>query len=458
MVRIQVSQFFLFMSFSIRYYLPKTFLLRSFLIIFIPVLWMFVASGTIFLQRHWKYVAKSLCENIAQNVRFLCKLEEQKVLDWCLVQKMGQEFFHIKLEKAPQFDIKFFHQNQKDSQSVFLYEALKNLFPLGVRIDRTHSVISAWIKTDKNFYVFYTPTQRLGYRTLRLCGIWASISSTLFLIIAIVMMRQQIRPLRRLSEWFRHITPDHIPELPRIEGAREIRRIGVGLRRMVQHLQYEFEQRHQFLLDLSHDLRTPLARIKLQCQFLPPSKDVTALQEDIDHMISMVHQYLEFTIDKESNEEIVNFQDILFALKQKNLYLPSPEIQWNLGKKFSYKIKGNSADLQRCVQNLLDNAVKYACNHIDVCLFPQESKIILCIQDDGPGIPQSIKTKIFNPFFKGDKSRTAKTIGSTGLGLAIAERIVKKHKGELCVLFTDCIEKNPALSGAHIHMILPLNF
>ena len=180
------------MKFKIRNYLPKTFLLRSFLIIVIPVLWMFVASGTIFLQRHWKYVAKSLCENVARNVKFLCKLEEQRVLSWKNIQNMGQEFFHIKLEKVSHFNSQFLHQAQQDSQSLFLYEALMDLFPLGVRIYRTHSTISAWVKTPKNSYVFYTPTQRLGYRTLRLCGIWASISSALFLMIAVIMMRQQV--------------------------------------------------------------------------------------------------------------------------------------------------------------------------------------------------------------------------------------------------------------------------
>ncbi|ETZ07495.1 osmolarity sensor protein EnvZ [Holospora obtusa F1] len=415
---------------------------------------MFIASGTIFLQRHWKYVARSICENIARNVKFLCTLDEKNVLSWKVIQKMGKDFFHIRLEKIPQIDSTLLYQTQTDSQSIFLHEALKELFPLGVCIYRTHSTISVWIKTNKNAYVFYTPTQRLGYRTLRLCGIWASISSALFLVIAVVMMRQQIRPLRRLSEWFRHITPDHIPELPRIEGAREIRRIGLGLRRMVQHLQYEFEQRHQFLLDLSHDLRTPLARIKLQCQFLPPCQDVTALQEDVNHMIRMVHQYLEFTTCKECYKEKINFQDIVLILKQKNISFR--EIQWNLEKNFFYTMNGNSSDLQRCVQNILDNAIKYARLKVCVSLFSEKSKIVLCIQDDGPGIPESIKIDIFKPFFKGDKSRTAQDIGSTGLGLAIARRILEEHQGEILVLYEQCISKK-MLPGAHIHIVLPLD-
>ncbi|PPE03674.1 sensor histidine kinase [Holospora curviuscula] len=444
------------MKFRVKNYFPKTFLLRSFFIIVIPVLWIFFASGTIFLQRHWKYVAKSLCENVARNVKFLCKLEEQKVLSWHTIQKMGRDFFHVKIEKVSQFNSQFLHQAQQDSQSLFLYEALMNLFPLGVRIDRTHSTISAWVKTSKNYYMFSTPTQRLGYRTLRLCGIWACIFSGLFLMIAVIMMRQQVRPLKRLSEWFRHITPDHIPELPQIEGAREIRRIGIGLRRMVQHLQQEFEQRHQFLLDLSHDLRTPLARIKLQCQFLPPSPDVIALQEDVDHMIRMIHQYLDFTTHTPYDDELIDFREILSMLQQKNSYPYAKKVYWDFGNANSYRVKGNSSDLQRCVQNLLDNALKYAQNFVSICVFSKENTMILCIQDDGLGISESIKMKIFKPFFKEDKSRTSHNTVSTGLGLSITERIIKRHKGSVYVTCETCQSPIPALQGAHIHMTLPL--
>ena len=231
---------------------------------------------------------------------------------------------------------------------------------------------------------------------------------------------------------------------------------------MVQHLQQEFEQRHQFLLDLSHDLRTPLTRIKLQFQFLPPSQEISALQEDVDHMICMIQQYLEFTTHTSGDEEILNFRDILSTLQQKNLCVPSRDIYWNLGKELSYSVKGNSADLQRCVQNLLDNALKYAQNCIAISLYSKGNTMILCIQDDGPGIAESIKTKIFQPFFKGDKSRTAHNLGSTGLGLSITERILKRHEGSIYVVNPSCVglchNFTESLPGAHIHMTLPLYF
>lgn len=437
----------------LKYYLPKTFLLRSFLIIVLPVLWMFVASGTVFLQRHWKYVASSICENIAHNVQFLCMLSEENILPWPRVQRLGKDFFHIHIDKVlfPTRTLTF--GSTQDSQSTFLYAALQKAFPLGVNIERTHSTVTAWIQTPKARYIFSTPTQRLGYRTLRLCGIWASVSSALFLCIAIVMMRQQIRPLRRISEWFRRVTPDHIPELPRIEGAREIRRIGLGLRNMVQHLQEEFEQRHQFLLDLSHDLRSPLARMKLQCRFVPPSADLVALESDIDHMITMVNRYLELMCPTSCPNSWVPMVAFIRSLQARSV----PEhlkMTWDLPSQNEYWVHGNSSDLERCWQNVLDNACKFASAHIHISLFATMTHVILCIQDDGPGIPESCATKVFNPFFKGDNSRGLDAGGGSGLGLAITQRFVKAHHGCIHVVQGTC-PVGPGLCGAHIHIELP---
>jgi two-component system osmolarity sensor histidine kinase EnvZ len=440
-------------KFRLKYYLPKTFLLRSFLIIVLPVLWMFVASGTVFLQRHWKYVANCICENIARNAQLLCMLSEENILPWPRVQRLGKDFFHIQIDKVYAYGRSVSSPSIEDSQSTFLYSALQKAFPLGVSIERTHSTVTAWIQTPKARYVFSTPTQRLGYRTLRLCGIWASVSSALFLCIAIVMMRQQIRPLRRISEWFRRVTPDHIPELPRIEGAREIRRIGLGLRSMVQRLQEEFEQRHQFLLDLSHDLRSPLARMKLQCRFLPPSPDLIALESDIDHMITMVNRYLELTCHTSYPKSWVPIVSFLQSIQTR----PIPahlKITWNLPSGVEYWVHGHGSDLQRCWQNILDNACKFASAQIHVSLFAEITHVVLCIQDDGLGIPEAIANKVFNPFFKGDASRGLDAGGGSGLGLAITQRFVRAHQGRVYVVQGSCAAGS-LLGGAHIHIELP---
>ena len=458
LVRIQVSQrdfTCMVARFRLKYYLPKTFLLRSFLIIVLPVLWIFVVSGTVFLQRHWKYVANCICENIAHNVQFLCMLNEEHLVPWARVQDLGAKFFHIQIEKVGVAASRVSVQNVQDSQSIFLYSALQRTFPRGVSIRRTHSTITAWVQTSKAQYIFSTPTQRLGYRTLRLCGIWACVSSGLFLCIAIVMMRQQIRPLRRISEWCRRITPDHIPELPRIEGAREIRRIGLGLRNMVQHLQEEFEQRHQFLLDLSHDLRSPLARMKLQCRFLPPSSDVVALESDIDHMITMVNRYLELTCRTPGPKSWVP----IVALGRAMQTYAVPEhlrVTWHIPENVEYWVHGHQSDLQRCWQNVLDNAHKFAATHVQVSVFaqPQTKHVVICIQDDGPGIPETISHKVFNLFFKADASRGLDAGGGSGLGLAITQRFVRAHQGCVRVMYHSCATPT-LLTGAHIHIELP---
>jgi len=443
------------MKFKFRHYLPKTFLLRSFLIIVLPVLWIFVVSGTVFLQRHWKYVAGTICQGIAQDVKFLCMLDAKKILPWSRIHTIGDRFFHLRIEKKTFFQFPTIQHAHEDSQSMFLYEALTKAFPLGVRVFRTHSTVASWVQTSDAVYVFYTPTQRLGYRTLRLCGIWASVSSALFLMIAIIIMRQQIRPLRRLSEWFRQVTPDYIPELPRIEGAREIRRIGIGLRRMVQHLQQEFEQRHQFLLDLSHDLRTPLTRMKLQCQFLSPSKDLHALEEDLEHMIHMVNRYLEFTAHIKFQKEKIDFYESICSVRQKNLSNTIP-ITWKILRRPPYYLQGNHSDLERCIQNLLDNACRFSKKRVEVSIFQNKNCIVVCIQDDGQGIPEFLEHKIFTPFFKGDASRSSYTQGSFGLGLAITERIIKAHQGSVYIAHTKYNASCRALCGAHIHIELPL--
>tara|TARA_B100000401_G_C52744548_1_gene690070 strand:- start:679 stop:1275 length:597 start_codon:yes stop_codon:yes gene_type:complete len=197
------------------------------------------------------------------------------------------------------------------------------------------------------------------------------------------------------------------------------------------------------LSGISHDLRTPLTRMKLQTAFIKDNDIAKKLTQDIDEMEKMLNEYLQFTSSSYiEKDELFNLSDLIEEIIDKYN-------NKNISKILSSRIyfNGRKNLIRRCINNLIDNALKYG-EKVNIILSKKTTNIFIQIEDDGPGIPESEYDNVFKPFYKIDKSR-AETKSSVGLGLSIASDIIRSHGGNVK------LEKSN-LKGLGVRIFLPV--
>ena len=212
---------------------------------------------------------------------------------------------------------------------------------------------------------------------------------------------------------------------------------------MRKRIQRHLTQRSEMLSGISHDLRTPLTRMKLQIAFVKDKELSNKLSENINEMEKMLNEYLQFTSSSylEKNEKF-NFTELINKMIKK---YNNKNISSNLSPEID--IIGRKNLIERCINNLIDNAIKYG-NKVNIQLNKSPNNIFLKIEDDGPGIPEKEFDNVFRPFYKIDKGR-ADSKSSVGLGLSIASDIIKSHGGNIK------LEKSP-MNGLGVKIFLPI--
>ena len=211
----------------------------------------------------------------------------------------------------------------------------------------------------------------------------------------------------------------------RPSGAAEIRKAAYEFDRMAKRINRHLNQRSEMLSGISHDLRTPLTRLKLQLAMIDQKDISEKMSKDIDEMEKMLNDYLQFAkIQAQENTSKVNlfnlFNEIKKDLNNKNLFLVSLE---------DTNLNGRLSALKRCFENVIQNGLVYG-EKVYVTIQNGANRVIISIEDDGPGISEDQYKNVFKPFFRLDKSRSLNQSG-VGLGLAIVEDIINSHGGNI---------------------------
>ncbi|MGL5784451.1 MAG: ATP-binding protein [Alphaproteobacteria bacterium] len=409
--------------------LPQSFLGRSFLIILAPVIMIQLLSGYVFFNRHWDYVTRILAQDIAGEVSVLAMLLDKQTSskDFETLQTMASQKLDFGL-----FPVTRSWESILESRSAFqsfLKKALRRKLegkPFKLYLDEDS--IRIWIKTEKGIFLAQTYTKRLFSRTTPLFLMWSLGSSIFFAILALLFMKNQIRPLKRLAWFADQLGRGKVQEKFKMQGAREIRKLAWTFHMMSLRLRKQVQERAQMLAGISHDLRTPLTRMKLQLALMKSSPDWEDFQKEVDHMIHLVESYLHFSKghEKEVAKPILLesfFSNIVDLLphndKELIIYLPK-----------HLEMMGQPRALARCFTNLLENALRYADSKIRLTVKQEREAVWFWIDDDGPGIPEKYYREVFKPFFRVDASRNDQT-GGLGLGLSIVENLVRDHKGSI---------------------------
>ena len=424
--------------------LPKQLFYRALLIVAAPIIILQITISIVFFDSLWIKTNKGMTRALIGEIKFFIEAYDNEQYNKDSLTKLFSDTQNIKANYVPHkmmplddFERWFSPMDRT------LRRELKSKFN-NYWFDTTtfKDSIDLKIKYLNGYFQFEIPKNRVANSSARIFALWITLPAFLLIAIALIFLKNQTRPiinLARASEKFGR--GEDVGEY-RPSGALEIRQAGYEFERMRKRIIRHLNQRSEMLSGISHDLRTPLTRIKLQLAFIKDKQLSNKLSGDVIEMEKMLNEYLQFSKNR-SNEKGEKFNlsklldDTIKKYNNKNILI---EISQNI------LFHGKKTLINRCISNLLDNAVKYAKN-IKVNLKKSNNNIILLIDDDGPGIPKNEYENVFKPFYKIDKSRN-ETKSSVGLGMSIASDIIQSHGGNIK------LEKS-ILKGLKVKITLP---
>ena len=429
---------------------PRTLLFRSLLIVIAPIILIQIVVGGVFFDSIWYKTNRGLVRSAANEINtFLALYPEFKQ------KNKANELINIYKDKSGIIiSIKKETQQLPSTETVKWYslydkivleeftDKIKNPYWHNVRFNS--SFVQVLVLLNKNEVIeFLVPKSKIRSTSGRIFALWLTVPSLIFLFVSIIFLRNQIRPIVLLSQAAERFGKGQFDSDFKVSGALEIRKASYEFERMKRRILKHISQRTAMLSGISHDLKTPLTRLKLQIELLNKNQKLNSLKEEITEMEKMINEYLDFASNQYSQPvekfNIVQLiQNLIDKSFKKNIKIKSPK---------NLIFSGRKNLIRRCIANIINNSQKYSENILITC--KKMKKIIkIDIDDDGPGIADEHKEKVFRPFYRVDKSRSLKD-SNVGLGLSIVEDIVNSHGGNVKLL------NNPKGKGLRVSLSFP---
>jgi two-component system osmolarity sensor histidine kinase EnvZ len=442
-------------SLGVKRMLPKTLFARSLLILITPIVLIQVIATFTFFDRHWTKMTSRLAVGVAGEIAMLAdSLETDPSVE--NVQRMTQyaaQYLDLLIgfnkgaelgeEEAGTMMVPVWESMVAERLAAEMHSAVRRPFLLDVDLQEKWVQVS--VQLSNGVLDISLPQRRLFSSSGYIFLLWMISASVLLLLIATLFMRNQIRPIRRLAVAAERFGKGRDVHNFKLEGAAEVRQAGQAFLDMRERIKRQISQRTAMLAGVSHDLRTPLTRIKLQLEMMGDSPDIEAMKGDIKEMGRMIEGYLDF-VRGEGEEQAVPtklgdlLEKILTSARRqgRDLGLTINEDMYVILRPLAF---------ERCLTNLVTNAFKYA-DHVWLAADRINDKVEITVDDDGPGIPPDQYEEVFKPFYRVDSSRNAST-GGVGLGLPIAMDIVHAHGGRIWL-------ERSAHGGLRVVIHLPL--
>jgi len=425
--------------------LPKRLFYRSLLIVAVPIIGLQLTISIVFFDSLWIKTNKGMTNSVVSEIfTFIEAYKNEKDYNKQKLTDLYYQNFRLSIN---------YLENEKLSKNVSerwfspmdrtLRRELKNKFKYYWFDTLSYKeTVDLKIKYQDGVLQFLIPKDRITNSSARLFGLWITLPAFLLIFIAIIFLKNQTRPIISLAKASERFGRGEDVEEFRPSGALEIRQAGYEFDKMRKRITRHLNQRSEMLSGISHDLRTPLTRIKLQLAFIKDKEISKKLSNDVTEMEKMLNEYLQFASSRSAEiTETFNLSELLKATIMK---YEKKEITTDISKEVF--LDGRKNLMQRCFSNLIDNAIKYSTN-VYISLRKLNNNILITIDDDGPGIPENERENVFKPFYKINKSR-GDSKSSVGLGLSIASDTVKSHGGNIK------LETSPT-NGLRIKVILP---
>jgi two-component system osmolarity sensor histidine kinase EnvZ len=421
--------------------MPRGLFGRSLIIIVAPVVLMLGVVTYVFFERHYDIMTARMARGVAADVAFLINIEETyppgKTRNAMLDMANHNLGYQISFVPGDRLDRPYRHS------AAPLKGAMNSVFAsqFGITYPFTSKDLGEFtdlkVQTKDGVLRFLIPRKRLNASNVDIFILWMVGSSLVLLSVAIIFLRNQVRPIEQLAraaEAFGkgRAVPDFKPY-----GATEVRRAAQAFLTMRERIERYLQQRTDMLAGVSHDLKTPLTRLKLEIAMMDGGIDTGAMNGDIAEMEHMLDEYLDFARGEGGEEsQVADLADIVrdaaaAASRARSAGADRLMVQTEPGIVMS--VRRNA--LRRCATNLIDNALKHG-KHVDVSLHRSERGVEIRVDDDGPGIPESRREEAFRPFHRLDEGRNLQK-GGSGLGLAIARDIARAHGGDLALETSD---------------------
>jgi len=407
--------------------LPKQLFYRGLLIVAMPIIILQITISIVFLDSLWIKTTKGMTRALVSEVKTFIDAYDN--------DETNKEFVIVIFKKHLKFNIKYVKNKALPEK---LEDRWYSPIDRSLRRELKSKNLEYWydttsykylvdlkIKYKDGYFQFFIPRNRLTSASARVFALWITLPALLMVAVALLFLKNQTRPIIKLanaSEKFGRGEDigEYVPS-----GALEIRQAGYEFERMRKRIIRHLNQRSEMLSGISHDLRTPLTRIKLKLALIKDKEISNKLSEDIDEMEKMLNEYLQFSKSTSTDRsELFDISDLIFKIISK---YENPKI--NLEQKEKIFFNGRKNLIQRCLDNLIGNALKYA-KIVDIKNEKLKKNIFITINDDGPGIPEEEYENVFKPFYKIDKSRNDSK-SSVGLGLSISSDIIRSHGGNI---------------------------
>lgn len=422
------------MKLSWKNMLPRTLFGRSLMILVTPVLLIQVITTFVFFDRHWDKMTDRLAYAVAGEIAAIAEQAENYDDPVRFERLAGYASRHLDLLISFEPDGMLAPPDMRHEQRSIIARALRPALTQQVR--RPHRIeveigerwVEVGIQLETGVLHVSLPQRRLFSSTGYVFLLWMIGTSIILLAIAILFMRNQIRPIRRLSIAAERFGKGlDVPPSFKPEGAREIRQAARAFLDMHERIKRQIQQRTAMLAGVSHDLRTPLTRMKLQVSMMGNSADTEDLRKDIADMERMINAYLDFARG-EGGEQAAR-TDLVEILQRIVTGARRQGVNIELDAATELFIHVRAVALERALSNIVSNARKYA-DHIWVSAMRDTDCIRVLVDDNGPGIPADQFEAVFRPFVRGEPSRNPAT-GGVGLGLPIAQDIITGHGGRI---------------------------
>ncbi|MBT5654225.1 MAG: HAMP domain-containing protein [Alphaproteobacteria bacterium] len=428
-------------------FLPKTLFARTILIVITPIIFVMVGTAYLFLDRHLDSVTRQLANSISSEaVMSASVLETATEEDIPRIIQDLQRIFFLQV---------MFHPSHKlvGKKTIFqhawvdktLGEALNNQMHLPYNLATDGQNIYIGVQLPKGVMALTFNHKRLLSRTTPLVLLWVFGSSLILFILSLIFLRNQVRPIRRLALAVEKFGKGQEVPYFKPSGALEVRRTAKAFSVMRNRINRQLQQRTDMLAGISHDLRTPLTRMKLELEMLPESLQIHSLKKDLNEMEYMLEGYLAFVRGEgvEAAAE-VDLRKLLMEVvkdaerKKATIHFTSDALGTIIGRPHA---------LKRCVTNFVSNANRYA-KSVYMTVRRSQDRVEILVDDDGPGIPPEKRKEVFKPFHRLEESRNVET-GGVVLGMSIALDIVHAHGGKVS------LDESPQ-GGLRVHITLPL--
>lgn len=417
--------------------MPKGLFGRSLIIIVMPVVVLQAVVTYLLFDRQWETVTTRISRGVAaQIVLFVQSYETQGP------EKFAGEVVRLRETSFGLVPVIVTGGKIPETESP-AYEVLKQVFgrelsarigrPVWVDSDSMEDTVDIRIQLDGAVMQVLAERKRVMSTNTHVWVLWMMGTAMVLLSVAVLFLRNQIRPIERLADAAEAFGKGRdVPDF-RPSGATEVRRASLAFLDMRERISRFVQQRTDMLAGVSHDLRTPLTRMKLELAMMKDSAAMQALKGDVEEMERMLEEYLAFARGQAgegaSETDLGQLLRDVVVSAQRKADAKSPEKTVELSVKNGILVELRPNAMRRCVMNLVENAIRHG-THSQVSAVENGTMVEIAVDDDGPGIPADQREEAFRPFHRLDSGRTL-AAGGVGLGLAIARDIARGHGGDI---------------------------